>query len=252
MPRQAELPFANDLPLASGETPRTIALGDRIVPYVLRRAQRRTIGLTIDQRGLRVGAPHRATLGEVESLILRHGEWVAEKLDEWRNRRLRESFRIVDGARLPLLGGTVEIRLAVGANRAIWAPPPMPLLTLCLRSPIVAPRILSHALREKARTLFAERLVHHARRMDLACPMLSLSSAHTRWGSCSLKTGIHLNWRLIHFPPHIIDYVVVHELAHLREMNHSQRFWSLVGDFYPDYRGARDELKRLAADCPRW
>ena len=83
-------------------------------------------------------------------------------------------------------------------------------------------------------------------------PRLTLSAARTRWGSCSLRSGIRLNWRLIHFPLHVIDYVVAHELAHLREMNHSPRFWSVVGQLYSDYRAARDELKALAAHCPHW
>ncbi|MDR1462599.1 MAG: M48 family metallopeptidase, partial [Azoarcus sp.] len=77
-----------------------------------------------------------------------------------------------------------------------------------------------------------------------------LSSARTRWGSCSLKTGIRLNWRLIHFDSSIIDYVIVHELAHLTEMNHSARFWAIVARYFPDYRGARDTLKKLAGQLP--
>ena len=83
-------------------------------------------------------------------------------------------------------------------------------------------------------------------------PPLALSAARTRWGSCSLRSGIRLNWRLIHFPADTVDYVVAHELAHLREMNHSPRFWAVVGEIYPDYQAARDELKRLAANCPQW
>ena len=158
MPWQPELPLAGEKPLAANETPRTIALGDRIVPYVLRRARRRTIGLTIDHRGLRVGAPPRASVGEVESLILRHGDWVAQKLDEWRGRRRPEALKIVDGLRLPLLGRSLEIRLALGNNRALWNEQASPLLTLCLRSPTQAGRVLEKALREKALQLFAERL----------------------------------------------------------------------------------------------
>ena len=80
MPWQAELPLGSERPLAADETPRTIALGDRIVPYVLRRTRRRTIALSIDHRGLRVGTPTRASLGEVEALILQHSAWVAKKL----------------------------------------------------------------------------------------------------------------------------------------------------------------------------
>ena len=255
MPWQAELPLAGEPALADNETPRTIALGDRIVPYVLRRAKRRTIGLSIDHRGLRVGAPPRASLREVESLILHHGDWVAQKLDEWRSRRRPETLKIVDGTCLPVLGQSLEIRLALGANRAVWSAYDAygkPVLTLCLRVPTDAPRVLEKALRERARVLFAERLTHFAVPLGLTVPPLTLSAARTRWGSCSLKTGIRLNWRLIHFPPHIVDYVVVHELAHLREMNHSRRFWAVVGQLYPDYKAARDELKNLAAHCPQW
>lgn len=252
MPWQAELPLAKVKPLAADETPRTIALGDRIVPYVLRRARRRTIGLSIDHRGLRVGAPRRASLLEVESLILRHGDWVAKKLDEWRSRRRPEPLKIIDGVRLPMLGQSLHIRLALGSNRAVWNEQAAPVLTLCLRSPCDATRLLEKALREKSRRLFAERLEHFAERLGLAVPPLTLSAARTRWGSCSQKTGIRLNWRLIHFPAHVVDYVVAHELAHLREMNHSPRFWTIVGQLYPDYRATRVELKSLAAHCPHW
>ena len=255
MPWQAKLPLADFAPLAADETPRTIALGDRIVPYVLRRARRRTIGLSIDHRGLRVGAPARASLREVESLILQHGEWVAQKLDEWRTRRRPEPLQIVDGLRLPLLGTSLQVRLAAGNNRVLWNPheeATLQKLTLCLRSPTDAPRILEKALREKSRLLFAERLAHYAELLGLNTPPLALSAARTRWGSCSLKTGIRLNWRLIHFPPRVVDYVVAHELAHLREMNHSPRFWTVVGALYPDYKAARAELRNLAATCPRW
>ena len=252
MPWQAELPLANVKPLAADETPHTIALGDRIVPYVLRRARRRTIGLSIDHRGLRVGAPRRASLLEVESLILRHGEWVTKKLDEWRTRRRPEPLKIVDGVRLPMLGKSLHIRLALGSNRTVWNEQADPVLTLCLRSTDDATRLLEKALRERSRRLFAERLEHFAGRLGLAVPPLTLSAARTRWGSCSQLTGIRLNWRLIHFPAHVVDYVVAHELAHLREMNHSPRFWAIVEQLYPEYRATRDELKSHAAHCPHW
>ena len=255
MPWQAKLPLADFAPLATDETPRTIALGDRIVPYVLRRARRRTIGLSIDHRGLRVGAPSRASLREVESLILQHGEWVAQKLDEWRTRRRPEPLQIVDGLRLPLLGTPLEIQLSSGSNRVLWSPPEeaaLPKLTLFLRSPTDAPRILEKALRERSRLLFAERLAHYAELLGVATPPLTLSAARTRWGSCSLKSGIRLNWRLIHFPPQLVDYVVAHELSHLREMNHSPRFWSVVGQLCPDWRRLRLELRQQARQIPHF
>ena len=255
MPRQTDLPLGDPAPLARDETSRSIALGDRIVPYILRRSRRKTIGLTIDHRGLRVGAPPRATLADIEAMLYRYGDWVGQKLDEWRDRRFQQRFQIADGALLPVLGQDVQLRIepiAHGLNRGVWAAAPSPTLTLCLQTPLVAPRILTHALQQRARTLFEERLTHFAALLGVARPNLSLSSARTRWGCCSLKTGIHLNWRLIHFPLPVIDYVVVHELAHLEEMNHSRRFWAVVARQCPDYKARRDELKRLATTCPRW
>ncbi|MBI2308885.1 MAG: M48 family metallopeptidase [Rhodocyclales bacterium] len=245
---QLDLPLTG-VTVAAGEEMRRITLGDRIVPYLLRRGTRRTIGLSIDHRGLRVGAPRRTSLAEVEALIRRHGEWVVEKLDEWRTRRRPEPLTIADGVCLPYLGRELEVRLAVGANRAVWG---MDTLTLCLRPGALPGAQLERALREQARELFALRLAHYAPVLGVDVPPLALSSARTRWGSCSRKSGIRLNWRLIHFPETIIDYVVVHELAHLRQMNHSPRFWSLVEVGYPDYRAARVELQRLAALIPHW
>ncbi|MBP6421372.1 MAG: M48 family metallopeptidase [Propionivibrio sp.] len=252
VPWQADLFRSSEKPLAQNETPRRIALGDRIVPYVLRRAKRRTIGLTIDQRGLRVGAPPRASLNEVESLIHRHGDWVIQKLDEWRSRLRPEPLAIVDGVQVPMLGKNLQIRIATGNNRAVWNELADPVLTLCLRSPKDAAPQLEKALREKARLLFSQRLQHFAARLDVPAPPLALSSARTRWGSCSLKTGIRLNWRLIHFSEDVIDYVVAHELAHLREMNHGARFWRIVEQMYPECKRARAELKALAGAVPHW
>ena len=253
MPWQTELPFGltfgPERP-EKGETSRTIALADRIVPYTLRRARRRSIGLAIDHRGLRVGAPWKAPLAEVEALILKHGGWVTRKLDEWRERRHAAPLPLADGTRLPYLGGWLEIRLGRGKGQAFWNESAMPVLTLLPRSPERAGALLDQSLRRRALFVFGERLERQAARFGIAPPPLALSSARTRWGSCSLKSGIRLNWRLIHCEPRLIDYVIVHELAHLAEMNHGARFWAIVGQYFPDYRDARDALKKLSGTLP--
>jgi predicted metal-dependent hydrolase len=247
MPRQADLPFGPMPP--EGETPRTIALADRIVPYLLRRGRRRSIGLSIDHRGLRVGAPLRTPLAEVEALILKHGGWVAKKLDEWRERRRAAPLLLVDGVRLPYLGGWLEIRLGRGRGQAIWNDDAAT-LTLLPRSPERAGALLERTLRRRALSVLGERLAQQAARFGIDSPALAISSARTRWGSCSLKTGIRLNWRLIHGDTTLIDYVIVHELAHLAEMNHGPRFWAIVGRYFPDYRNAREALKKLSGSLP--
>lgn len=228
---------------------RTIVLAGREIPYCLRRSRRRTIGLSIDHRGLTVGAPERASLGAIESLLRDHGPWVLDKLDGWRRREPPPTLAIADGLRLPHLGGELTVRLAVGANRAVWSADASQ-LTLCLAGGAAAAPVLERALRQRAQKYFTRRLAQLAPHLGVEPPPLALSSARTRWGSCSSRGGIRLNWRLVFLPPAVVDYVVAHELAHLREMNHSRQFWSLVEQLCPDWRERRLELRRLGAALP--
>ena len=99
-------------------------------------------------------------------------------------------------------------------------------------------------LQRQARQLFESRCRHFAGPLGVTMTGLRLSSAQTRWGSASADGMIRLNWRLIHFSPALIDYVVAHELAHLKEMNHSPRFWAVVRSVFPEYELARDRLKQ--------
>ncbi|HMW17595.1 MAG TPA: SprT family zinc-dependent metalloprotease [Accumulibacter sp.] len=245
------MPSAEAQTPAEGERLRTVALGQTDVTYFLRRSKRKTIGLSIDHRGLRVGAPPRATLLEIENLLQRHATWIIDKLALWRQRTPPAEPRIVDGLRLPVLGEPIVVRLAPGAQRSRWNAQ-YDQLTLGLRDEADAPRRLEAALRGYARHVFLQRLAHYAERLTLPVPPLALSSARTRWGSCNSRGIIRLNWRLIHFPLPLIDYVVIHELAHLREMNHGPRFWSIVADVCPDYQAARQQLRQQAALYPQW
>ncbi|MDM7463197.1 M48 family metallopeptidase [Tepidimonas taiwanensis] len=100
------------------------------------------------------------------------------------------------------------------------------------------------ALIEQARQRFAERVAHYAPLLGVAPARLRVSDARTRWGSASSRGTIALNWRLVCLPPALLDYVVVHELAHLREMNHGPAFWALVAAVLPDYAQRRAALHR--------
>jgi predicted metal-dependent hydrolase len=227
--------------------PRHIQLGPRIVAYRLARRHRRTLGLTIDERGLTVGAPHHSALAEIEAFIRSHAAWVVEKLEEHAGSHARRHLAVRHGARLPVLGAEVEVQVGNGANRAHWGDG---VLMLAAKPDADLDALARRALQKRALALFGERLDHYAARLGRPAPALALSSARTRWGSCSSSSGIRLNWRLIHLSLDLIDYVVAHELAHLVEMNHSARFWSEVERIYPDWRRARAELKVRAADLP--
>lgn len=231
------------------EASHRIALAGREIAYQLRRSQRRTIGLAIDHRGLRVGAPLRARQGDIESLIRQHGQWVLDKLAAWQERPAPPRLEVSDGCTVPLLGQTLTVTVTpLGRARWQFAGDRLHLWPSATAD---ANQLLEKALREKARALFAERLAHYAPRLGVVAPPLRLSAARTRWGSCSHHGGISLNWRLIHMPLPVIDYVVAHELAHLREMNHSPRFWSVVEQLCPEWRARRLELRHHGRQIPQ-
>ena len=225
---------------------RHLLIGGRIIDYRLKSGAKR-LSMTIDERGLRVGAPHRLPLGEIEAFVHDNGDWVLKKLAELAHAAQPRHVTVKDGLRLPLLDGETEVRVLPGANRVRWVGDTV---VLAARPDADLGQLATRALQKRALAHFGERLAHFCDRLGLATPKLSLSSAHTRWGSCSRHGGIRINWRLIHLPGHLGDYVVAHEVAHLLEMNHSKRFWAVVGSVYPDWKTARVELRQRATSLP--
>ena len=230
-----------------GDKRRYLQLGNRVVAYRLRQGRRRRLAMTIDDRGLCVGAPLRTALKEIEAFIASHAAWVQQKLDEYAAGHARRHLSVRDGSSLPVLGGETRVRIVGGANRIVWEDG---VLILQARADADCEALARRALQRHAAGVFAARIAHYAPLLGRAPPPLRLSSARTRWGSCSEKSGIRLNWRLIHLPLHLIDYVVAHELSHLLEMNHSPRFWAVVERLCPDWRQLRRQLKESAAQMP--
>ena len=235
---------------------REIVLEGHRVAYALRRARRRTIGFVISEQGLTISAPRWVGQSELDSALREKSRWIVRKLQEREDRTRRmEQTRIVwrDGTSVPFLGETVIVVMdprTSGAvlNSAADALPGVPRLTLHVGLPHTAePEQLREAvqswLQRQARRIFEERCAAYAQRLKVQVKRISLSSASTRWGSASADGSIRLNWRLVHFGLPVIDYVVAHELAHLREMNHSDAFWDVVRSVMPDYEHARGRLK---------
>jgi hypothetical protein len=242
------------------EADREIALDGHRVGYVLRRVRRRSIGFIVGPEGLAVHAPRWVGLREIEAGLREKGPWILKKLGEQRERALRRhEARIVwgDGAAFPFLGETVIVVLDPRAGAApggavldagAQSLPGVPRLTLHVGLAQTArPEQVRDAvqswLQRQARRIFEERCRLYAERLGVRWTRLTLSSAQTRWGSAHASGAIRLNWRLVHFALPTIDYVVAHELAHLREMNHGPRFWDVVRSVLPDYAHARRALK---------
>lgn len=247
---QLELPLAVVPVTPPAGTLRYIQLGSEVLCYRFRRARRRSIGILIDDDGLRVAAPAYATIASVESFIREKAPWVLKKLSEWRTAPKPPVVTWGEGATIALLGKPVRIELLPG-RRDIS-------LEDCRLAIGLAPRADPAALRKRgiawfkqhALAVLGERLAHYAARLGVPAPALTLSNARTQWGVCRADGRVRLNWRLIHLPLHLVDYVVAHELAHLRQMNHSPRFWSVVGGLYPDYAAARAELRECSHRLP--
>jgi len=238
---------------------RQVTLGEHRVGYEFRRAKRRSIGFVVGSEGLSVSAPRWVSMNEVDQALQAKAGWILRKLHEQRERADRlQASRIEwrDGTSLPFLGESVVVVLDPRVTGAVLDPggealPGVPRMTLHVGLPQSATQsqireAVQSWLQRQARRVFEARCEHFAQALGVRVRRLSLSSAATRWGSASADGSVRLNWRLIHFAMPVIDYVVTHELAHLREMNHSSAFWEVVRSVLPDFersRGAlRDEL----------
>jgi hypothetical protein len=247
VPPAASPPPRQD-PTPNGVRLRRLTLNGRTLEYALKRSSRRTIGFSIDGSGLAITAPRWVTLADIETAIAGKERWIFAKLAEWQTRAEQRALPRIDwrdGAQIPYLGKPVQIALA-SANAALVFDAQATTLALALPAHADAQQIKDRVqgwLQTEAKRVFGERLDYYAQKLGVAYTGYALSSAATRWGSCSSDGRIRLNWRLIHFPLSIIDYVAAHELAHLREMNHSPRFWQTVESIFPEFREARHTLK---------
>lgn len=265
-------PSAYRHPRANRET----TLCHTLVAYEFKRSARRTIGFSIKPEGLMVSAPNWVALKAIEAALQEKALWIIQKLADVHERHqntLAHEITWTDGAQLPYLGAPLTLRLTPPsfgrrATTALLSHAPEALdtpgtseapgaagLTLQLALSLEAtPAQMRQAtqrwLLNEAQAHFTQRLDHFAPQLQVSWRSLSLSNAATRWGSARVDGSIRLNWRLMHFTPAVIDYVVAHELSHLREMNHSPRFWATVGSVMPDYAARRQQLKQASA--PRW
>ncbi len=246
---------------------RELLLDDVLVAYAFRRGKRKTIGFVVGPEGLVVSAPRWVPLGEVDQAVRAKSRWIVHKLGQARERHERlASARIEwkDGTTIPFLGEAVIVVLdprhafeESGAvlNTGAEALPGVPRLTLHVglahnAQPAQIRDAVQAWLMRQAKRLFTERLNHYAPQLGVQWRKLSLTSAGTLWGTAKADGSIRLNWRLVHFRLPVIDYVVAHELSHLRVMDHSPRFWETVATVVPDYPQLRRQLKDEA--LPVW
>jgi predicted metal-dependent hydrolase len=224
-----------------------IELGGRLIEYRFARRRRRTLGITVDAGGLRVAAPLRAPWREIEAFLRDKERWILAKLDEWTRAPRPTVLHGASGEVVPVFGAPALLDVRQGRRHVEHSDG---------RLVVQAPRrsrpldVLLAWLKRAALEALAPRAAHYASLIGLGAPRVALSNARTQWGVCTEEGVIRLSWRLVHVARELSDYVVVHEVAHLVEMNHSRRFWTLVSRLYPAWREARERLELAAATLP--
>lgn len=223
---------------------RTTRLGDADVSFLLRRSsRRRSVALQVDEHGLTVSVPWRCSEGHLQQVLRDAEAWVLRKLAAWTcDRPPAISWRTGDA--LPFHGVTLTLEVARTAlrPRAVLLHDRLLIAVSNPADTLAVRKLATKWLRREALEIFSGHSARLAPLLGVGPPRVFLSSARTRWGSCNADGSIRLNWRLVHARDALIEYVVVHELAHFREMNHGARFWGHVARVCPDYRARRAEL----------
>lgn len=213
-------------------------------------ARRLTLRVSRTSRAIIVTIPVQCDLDEAGTFLNRHIDWVRERLDS-----LPDPVPFGDGVAMPLRGephkvvftGDLQTRIvtvvAVDGHRPEIRVP---------GSRDTAPRRLRDWLFEEARKDLAARVSHHTRTLRLKSKKIAVRDQTSRWGSCSSTGVLSFSWRLILAPPHILDYVAAHEVAHLAEMNHGPHFWALVKKAYPEFQAAKTWLLVYGLDLHRY
>lgn len=246
-----QLALFDEPPHAEAALTRRALLAGRAVEYRFQRRRRRTIGIKVSEHGLSVAAPLRAPWREIEGFLQEKARWILAKLDEREAAGTPRTIFGETGESLPLQGHEITLVVAkaersvtlIGSTLHLGLPEPQ-------RRGAVR-ELLQRWLKARALEALAPRVAHYAARVSLPPPPFALSNARTQWGVCMASGRIRLAWRLVHLDPELADYVVAHEIAHLVELNHSERFWALVEWLYPHWREARERIERDAASVPR-
>ena len=234
------------------ESIRKLTVGDRAIEYHLMRSarRRRTVEVTVDSRAeVRVAAPTRLPVRSIEEFLVRRSAWVLRHLDQQalRTKLLPSEYRT--GSTVPFLGQRLFLLLREKAG-AVGVRPLLGTLEVSVppdgnaaqQSRVVG--ALERWYRGEAEAELRARVSRYASMMEVAPPSVLVRSQKHLWGSCSPRGVLRFNWKLIMAPPTVVDYVVVHELCHLRHPHHQKPFWDAVAGVLPDYRARRAELRR--------
>lgn len=218
------------------------------IPYQLKRSsRRRTLALQVGANGLTVHAPLYLEKSQIDGFIAKKSSWIQQHLQQ--QRQMPQPGYSISGEQLVLREQILKLRVVDDAVSAVTLEGQTLWVQLSRR--IKAANRQKHLLvlledwyQQEALRYFTLRLQHWSQQMGLSYRHLLIKGWQTKWGSCHSDGTICLNWRLLFAPDWVSDYVIVHELAHLQQMNHSAVFWALVNEYYPRWQEAKNYLKQ--------
>jgi predicted metal-dependent hydrolase len=182
-------------------------------------------------RPLRVTVPRGTGERALRRFLDESAGWIAKRLDEERERSARHSLGLARPGTAWFAGERLLVVRATGARSTVVRRGSR--LTVAGPEPVAA---LDRWYRREARRLVGSAAAHHAERLGLRYARIAVRDQRTRWGSCSTQGTLSFSWRLTLAPPEVLEYVVVHELVHLWEHNHSRAFWALLEQHRPGWR----------------
>lgn len=230
---------------------RSISTAVGVLEYVLKFSKRRTLNLKVTADTIQVNAPMRTSTITIEAFVQQHAQWVIKTRQHLISQRAEPINQWAFGQNIQYLGLPITLIAAPEAIAPHYhgnyqAPSSQDRLALPIAEDASSELIKQHAqfwLASRAEQWFSERLKWFAQNKQIQPQGWRISRARTRWGQCNSRGIISLNWRLIHFDKEQIDYVIAHELAHLRQMNHSPKFWAEVERIMPNYAPIKKALR---------
>lgn len=223
-----------------------IQLGQKTISYTIREsAKAKRPSLRIDaRRGLQVVLPVGIAIDDLDALLKQRERWILKYLEKYEKAPTPSQPRYRSGDQIPFMGEDHELEvIATQKGKQTLIARQGRFLRIRLRAGLDESgqtQEIRHALetwyRGQAKTYITKRATELAALHGFKFEKIAIKGQKTRWGSCSTNHNLNFNWRLMMAPPGGIDYVIIHELCHLREMNHSKRFWSLVRKYCPSYQ----------------
>ncbi|MRR31656.1 M48 family peptidase [bacterium] len=227
----------------------TTRIQGKALSYQVKWSERaRRLRISVSQAGVVVTLPKGFAAREAERFVQQNAAWVDEQMRRVEKARQKRARQTLPKDVILLRGKPTQVKVVIEADRKARALIRETAGRLQVNLPEggggLKGEVVERALRQMARSELEKAVAAHARVMRVSPKAVTVRDQRTRWGSCSTRGTLSFNWRLIMAPPEVLNYVVVHELSHLLQPNHSPAFWKVVAQYYPSFKEARLWLKR--------